>query len=464
MDDMSATSAAPVPTLPGLEFPRALCPAIPPGDPNTAIPLYSGQIDFTQTDKTFRTDACIFLAWPPSPQVRFQIPHVPSGVFHPMLGKCSLRLDDGTAISNCFANSLNIKLASEGHRLCVSGIVDEQVIRPADAEAGYVMFLLPNLKGPMGRTISHSDKGMHAARLVVCGSGWKITLDKVDNENSVCDFLKAQSGFGITQVGRLECENGKTFKADEALPILRALAWYISFAYGRWTGPCLPTGFAADGTQLWQVWHCSRTVPYRERQSWMDYCHFEHFEAPFPGFLKLWLDENWEEVIRVAIHWYIEANAQAGSIEGSIVLTQTAFELLSSAVLVENHGWLSTDGYEKLAAADRIRLLFLWAGIPTAIPPELDNLTRLAKADNWPDTSTAMTMIRNTITHPTRKNRDKFGKHPREARTDAWTLGLWNLELCLLRLFEYRGTYGNRVRKSPTGDVDPVPWAVPAST
>ncbi len=182
------------------------------------------------------------------------------------------------------------------------------------------------------------------------------------------------------------------------------------------------------------------------------------FEAAFPGFLKLWLDEDWEEVIRVAIHWYVEANAQAGSIEGSIVLTQTAFELLASAILVEHYGWLSTDGYEKIAASDRIRLLFLWAGIPISVPAELADLTRQAKADNWPDTATAMTMIRNTITHPTKKNREKFGKHLSGARVDAWTLGLWNLELCLLRLFNYRGKYGNRIKQRWVGEVEVVPW------
>ena len=96
--------------------------------------------------------------------------------------------------------------------------------------------------------------------------------------------------------------------------------------------------------------------------------------------MKLWLDDTWEEVIRVAIHWYIEANALAGSIEGSIVLTQTAFELLSSAVLTDHNGWLSQEGYDKLAAADRIRLLFLWAGIPTGIPGELSHLVKLAKS------------------------------------------------------------------------------------
>jgi hypothetical protein len=175
--------------------------------------------------------------------------------------------------------------------------------------------------------------------------------------------------------------------------------------------------------------------------------------------VELWLDEDWKEVVRVAIHWYIEVNCQAGSTEGSIVLTQTAFELLASTVLVEHHGWLSADGYEKVAAADRIRLLFLWAGIPIVVPAELTDLMRQAKADNWPDTATAMTMIRNTITHPTKKNREKFGRYTFNARIDAWRLGLWNLELCLLRLFEYRGKYANRITQRYVGEVETVPWA-----
>jgi hypothetical protein len=93
---------------------------------------------------------------------------------------------------------------------------------------------------------------------------------------------------------------------------------------------------------------------------------------------------------------------------------------------------------------------------------ELADLTRKAAADNWPDTATSMTMIRNTITHPTKKNWEKFGRHLSGARTDDWALGLWNLELCLLRLFEHRGTYGNRIRQRFVGEVEPVPWALDA--
>jgi hypothetical protein len=370
----------------------------------------------------------------------------------------SLRLDDGTTISNGLFSALQHSYGPEGQKMSLAGIIGERVIRPADADASYVLFFLPNFEHLCGRSITYPDGSSAVYRLVLSGEGWRITLDAVEKAKEIEQFLAANSGIAITQVGRLEREDGDPFKAEDALVILNAVAWYVSFACGRWTGPCLPTGFDRDGRQVWEVWDYNRTLPFRECRRWLDKIHGEQFEGPFSGFLKLWLNEAWEEVIRVAIHWFIEANAQAGSIEGSIVLTQTAFELLASAVLVENYGWLTADGYEKLAAADRIRLLFLWAGIPTWIPTQLSALLNLARADNWPDTSTAMTMIRNTITHPTKKNREKFGRHTSEARTDAWILGLWNLELCLLRLFEYRGTYANRITQKFVGEIERVPW------
>lgn len=40
-----------------------------------------------------------------------------------------------------------------------------------------------------------------------------------------------------------------------------------------------------------------------------------------------------------------------------------------------------------------------------------------------------------------------------------WSLGLWALELCLLRLFGYRGKYSNRITQRYTGEVEDVPWA-----
>ena len=460
---MSDTPSSSSPNPPHRDYPTALQPPVTLGSPNDPIPLYSGLIDFTQNGKPFQAEAHIFLEWLPSPRIRFEIPAVPDEVY-PRLGDLSLRLNDGTSIEHAFISGSNQSNGLDGYKASLTGIITQRVIRPKDHAASYALFLLPNFEAPSGQAVARPRNGWRAARLVLAAGGWKITLDNVENDKAVKESLDAGSGFAITQIGRLERDDGKPFTAGDAIIILDTLGWYVSFTCGRWTGPFLARGYDTDSKLIWEIWDTHRTVPYRNWFSWMDTCHREHFEDPFPGFLKLWHDDTWKEVVRVAIHWYIEANAQAGSIEGAIVLTQTAFELLSSAVLVENHGWLSTDGYEKLAAADRIRLLFLWAGIPTAIPPELDNLIKVAKADNWPDAPTAMTMIRNTITHPTRKNREKFSKHTTAARIDAWSLGLRSLELCLLRLFGYRGTYGSRLKQRYSGEVVQVPWAIDQSS
>lgn len=442
----------------GTTYPPALRPSVPIGKPNELIPLYSGPMDFTQKGNTFRADGHVFFAWLPSPAIRFEVPVLPEDV-HPELDELSFRLDDGTLVDRALVTGSNHSMVMGKYSISLSGIVGQRVIRPCDTPAQRVLFLLPNFEDLHGHAICYPDGSKRASRLTLRGGGWIVTLDLVNDQKSVTKFLASQSGFGVTHIGQLEREDGNTLNAEESLTILDTLSWYLSFAAGRWTGPCLRTGVDESGKQIWQAWDYARTVPFRRRLSWLDHNHGEQLEAPFSGFTKLWLDKEWEEVVRVAIHWFVEANAQAGSIEGSIVLTQTAFELLSSAVLVEHQRWLSTDGYEKLSAADRIRLLFLWARIPVAIPAALTELTSQSKADNWPDTATAMTMIRNAITHPTKKNRERFGKQLGGARSEAWTLGLWNLELCLLRLFDYRGTYGNRVTQKYVGEVELVPWA-----
>lgn len=445
-------------------LPDALRPRVAPGEPDGAIALYAGPIDFSQAGKTVSTDAIISLRWLPSPAIHLDVPEVPNGTY-PHLGEFSLRLDDGTDVPQGFVAGIPMSMSGGVYAASLTGIINGRVVRPADGPVTHASFLLPNFDQPIGEGVLYPDGSRRASRSTLRGGGWIITLDSVDDRKNVQAYLDANSGFGVTQVGRLEREDRSPFSAEDAQAALRALAWYVSFAAGRWTGPCLPTGFDVGDNPVWQVWEYSRTAPFRHRESWLDRVHGDQFEGPFPGFMKLWGDDTWEEVIRLAIHWYIEANSLAGSVEGSIVLTQTAFELLTSAILVDHDGWLSQDGCDKIAAADRIRLLFLWAGIPTGIPNELGDLAKLAKSfedfmlNKIPDAAAALTTIRNTITHPTRKNREKFGRHSYEARSDAWTLGLRNLELCLLRLFEHRGTYADRIKRKWQGEVEPIPWS-----
>jgi len=461
---MSDDSVSPIPSSNRRTLPDALRPHMSFGEPDEAIAIYQGPISYSQAAGSVRADAIISLIWLPLPAIHLDVPSIPDDTILDG-ANVSIRTDDGTVAPCGLVSSILTNRIEGVSSTSMIGFINGPVVSPADGPVTHVMFLLPNFDQPIGRGICYPDQSSRAARLILQGSGWVITLDATHDERDIKKYLSANSGFGVTQVGRLEKEDRSPFTASEAQAVLRALAWYVSFASGRWTGPCLATGFDLSGKQVWQVWGYSRTAPFRHRESWVDCLHSDQFEAPFPGFMKLWLDDTWEEVIRLAFHWYIEANAQAGSIEGSIVLTQTAFELLAAAILVDHNAWLSQDGCDKLAAADRIRLLFLWAGISTGIPEKLSDLVKLAKQyedfmiNKIPDAAASMTAIRNTITHPTSRNRIKFGKHSHEARRDAFVLGLRNLELCLLRLFGHRGTYADRIKREWQGEVEPVPWA-----
>lgn len=446
-----------------LEFPISI------GEPNELITLYEGRIAVKQGDNTYEVDnGHIFLKWLPSPSIRFGFSYSIQSELSS--DENSLFLKPGNSLSLHLDNDINLEIEvtkttsnSDLNFNCFSGYVTNAVIPPVDTKVNYVLFLLPNFRhhflSEIVRYLNNETKGTSHRRISLGGSGWVITLDQVENIKNVEESLRRNSGFGITNIGRLEREDRKPFTSQEALKVLDALASYLSFAWGQWTTPCLPIGFDATGKQVWKKWEIPlRISPYFYRFSWLNRRDINQFVNPFPGFLKLWFDKDWQAVIQKAIVWYIESNKSTELDDGAIILTQAAFELLSFAILVEQYKWLNEDEHKNIKAAGSIRLLFKWANIPTNIPEELVELTKQAKGSNWSDTATAMTEIRNTITHPTKKNREKYDRHGDDSRVNAWNLGLWNLELVLLRLFEYEGTYSNRLKEH---NDEQVPWSIP---
>ena len=130
---------------------------------------------------------------------------------------------------------------------------------------------------------------------------------------------------------------------------------------------------------------------------------------------------------------------------------------------VEKNRFLSKTQFEKLRLrGECIKLLFDQLKIPLEISEHLEDLHRQAihrqaKGENWltPD---AIIQIRNSIVHPTRKNRMKLNNYSQEAY-DVLHLCRWNLELCILKLCNYNGLYTNRLKRPQLrGDVEPVPW------
>jgi len=456
-------SQAPTPNEtrpPLLSAPSALQPPYLVGTSlNNNITLYDGELELEQGSNRFRHLGSIQFEWLPSPCITFCLRETSTQLLFKVNSDVHIRLHDGRMISSARVTSVSMRSREGQSSWRLVGRVESAPSQAPALPFSYMMFLLPNFLDMMGGPILYPSGTYWAGRIDLRACGWKITIDPIEHPRELREELKGQSGHLVTHVGRMEREDGSTFTEEQAGSILEGLRWYLSFVTGSWTGPLLACGYDGNGSRIRELWNEVRITPWRFVLTWVDRQHLNHLTDSFPGYLHHWTDQDWKEVTELATHWYIEANAQAGSVEGSLVLAQAAFEMLASAIVVEEKGLVSVDAFEKLPAADRIRLLFVWAGVPLAIPASQTELIALANARNWVDLPQALTGIRNPLTHPTPRNRERFRNYPPAARTEAWNLALWLLQMCLLRMCSYTGTYGSRLDLRYVGDVEPVPWA-----
>jgi hypothetical protein len=165
--------------------------------------------------------------------------------------------------------------------------------------------------------------------------------------------------------------------------------------------------------------------------------------------------DDWREAIHEIIYWYLNANLSSRGIDAGIILTQAAIERLSYEYAVKDKRLLSVNGFKDLCASDKYRLLFSLLKIPIEIPKETPALEKLANKFNWIDAPQALTEIRNSLVHPEHKKRGQLSS----AYYEAWNLDLWYLEMGVLAICDYLGTYGNRLKRKWVGQVEDIPWA-----
>lgn len=453
-------------------LPVELNPAYRTSTVNEPVILYDGQLEFVEDNHVISGTGRIRLEWVPVPQVTFGM-DAPDGAPPPGSLRFPvglLRMTDGRSAA---ARVLGMKLSGGDNATAprFSGIVDTAEFGSADS-IEYALFHLPNFRSFSGsNTRDESGTRCQAARAVVEGGGWRITLDELPNESATKgrkfgEQIEAMSGFGITHVGRLERISGDSFSATDAKPILEALSQFLSFCRGSWVAPVLPVGFDLDGKRTWEEWRGGKIERWHRVGSWFDSLSCVGLVEVFSGFLLRWNDEAWKEPIRLALHWYVESNMCAGGVEGGTILSQAAFELLAWTLLVEDRRVLSEFGFQKLPASDKLRLLLSACGIPLTIPSSLGELTKSAKAFDWDDGAKAITEVRNALVHASPKKRKKVLGGNTGTRVEAWSLGLWYLELVLLRLFDFQGKYSDRlVQDGWIGqNVKTVPWVTTPST
>lgn len=265
--------------------------------------------------------------------------------------------------------------------------------------------------------------------------------------------LKENGGYRITHVGVLRRLDNTEFSGRDAIKYLRTLRLFLSFSVGRWCNPVCCVGFDSSEKRIWESWS-SPNEPWRSNSSWFDPHHSNQLASLFPGFMSRLSSEDWQDAIHEVIYWYLNSNNSSRGIDAGIILTQAAIERLSYEYSVVHKRLLWSNGFKDLAASDKYRMLFSSLNIPIDISNNTPTLKNLAKKFKWLDAPHALTEIRNSLVHPEHKKRGQFST----AYYEAWNLNLWFLEMGILAICDYSGTYANRLDRKRVGQVDDIPW------
>lgn len=332
----------------------------------------------------------------------------------------------------------------------INGVGDESTQMPL------VMFHLFNFVDLFGtrRSTEQSGSTKHAIEHVdlICDE-WNVELKSLLSTRENIKSLKEEGGYRITHIGGIKKADGTLFSGKDAQECLSALRFFLSFAKGGWCEPICSIGFDASGNRVWESWSSPRE-PWHVPLSWFDRHNGSQLATLFPDFMKRWKDDDWREALREVIYWYLNANHSPRGIDAGIILTQAAIERLSYEYAVTNRRLIEAKGFKDLRASDKFRLLFSSLDIPIDVTTNVPEIKKLAKQFNWLDAPHAMTEVRNSLVHPEHKQRGQFDS----ALFEAWNLGLWYLELALLRICGYSGTYSNRLVATRVGQIEDVPW------
>jgi len=345
---------------------------------------------------------------------------------------------------------LNIKWCPKSEPIIGSG--DETT---TISKAVFHLFNFVDLLGTRRSTEQNGTTITSIEHIDLENDEWKIELRSLDVTRQNIKLLKEEGGYRLTHIGGIQRPDGTPFTGKDLDECLYALRFALSFAKGGWCEPVCAVGYDAPGNRVWESWSSPRESwhnPFR----WFDPHNCSQLSLFFSGFMKMWSLDDWREALHEIIYWYLNANFLSRGIDAGIILTQAAIERISYQFAVKEKRLVTVDGFKNLWASDKFRLLFSSLNIPLDIPPETSELQSLANNPKmkWLDAPHALTEIRNSLVHPEHKKRGQLSS----AYYEAWNLGLWYLEMGVLALCGYNGTYGNRLRQRWVGQVEDVPW------
>lgn len=447
------------------EIPYIIEPSINMESPNTPFLIFKGSYTLQVDSKSFLVEGEITFNWVTDMSVKFSGIIILNGYNEDSLISKVLKIYiENEYFGDGFITNISTKTAnSPSKSIYICGtMTKDAIIGQKSLNIDKVRFSIPNLREIYGKPVKTNSKEITSNRLTLNYNNTPIFIDKCSNYTKKKELLSEYGGYIILYGGELVCTNG-TISIKEVNDIFCCLDTFLTFINGQKTATQFLQGMLQE-TTIWNDYTPKQNNPYQSGiSSWIPQALFANIEPIWCNYRNLWEQpDDTKNVLKMAIHWYSEANCNKGGLEGSIILAQTALELLYNWRILEKLQCPNDrKSQEKISADSKIKELVKLLKLTNEIPSTLHNLHSYANSNlNQNDGPKTITEIRNTIVHSNQKKRNKLYSLSTLVKYEGLQLSLWYIELTLLHILGYNYKYSNRCSdKVYTFEVEEfVPW------
>lgn len=425
------------------DTPDAITPSIVMSEPNQQIEIFEGMFKLSNGKHTVEIEGKIWFDWFPSINSKFRGKPISNAKYlYEFFDADHLDLwVNDLLFGKAYISNTGQEVFGEMHGLSVLG--DKSI------PVSKITFEVPNLRSFLGIPVKRisEDGGVSSSkdRLILENPDYKITIDGCQDHRKSQKVLEDRGGYYLLHSGEIVKKTGH-IAFEEIKGLQRCLAVFLGFLNGRRCSPMFFSG-RYEGERIWTDYSGYTCDPHKYVHSWPSKGHVgKGLNTAWVEFSKLWDNQNDRDFLNSAVHWYVEANSNSGYLEGSIIMTQTALELIYNWLIIERKKLLIGKDGENISASNKIRLLLSQFSTDTSLSASNKNIKKfLDSHQDIHDEIDLFVQIRNAIIHSQEDKRKKLSNIPHLVQYEVQQLGLWYIEVSLLNILKYKGKYKPRL-------------------
>ena len=446
------------------DIPDAISSSIVMAEANTVLIIYEGEYSIKNENGVIKINGKITYEWFANSGVYFYGNPITDNLElfkeNSLNGSFSIIID-GLEFGQGFIKKYSFEKITETK---IKGKISQYaVLGDNSISVEKIKFSIPNLREFHGMPVKRvNEKNISTSmdRLVLEDETYEIIIEKCSDFKRRKENLEEKGGYIILYNGELIGKKAQLNHADTR-DLFHCLDTFLTFLNGRRTSALFIQGIFEEQI-IWTDYTNYLVDSYKSVQTWPQKYSIANLNELWNRFREVWNNNPEDKNFLISlIHWYVVANGHAGFSEGSIILAQTALELVYNWWIVENKKMILGKDSGNINASNKIRLLISQLNIPSSIPEAFTELQNfIDTTDNVNDAPDSIVYIRNAIVHSQEEKRKKLSAIHYKAKYEALQVYIWYIELSLLCILDYNGDYFNRCSKEvyTTDAEQQVPW------